>query len=177
MARHINLQEQISAALLDISTNIDATNARIALPILKWTLRKIQLSLSESKRIEQHKKPRLVERGGVYYAQLGKNIGSEQNGYRPVLVVQSNQGNVSNNTVLVIPLTDFFNNSGVPKKALGTHVVLEITDYPNLKKKSIIKTEHINNISKNRLMDKICELCPETMKEVDSRMLISLGIK
>ena len=177
MARYISLQERISTTLSAIKINTNATNAKIVLPILEWTLKKIQLSSLEYERITQQRSPRFVKRGCVYYAQLGKNIGSEQNGYRPVLVVQSNQGNVSNNTVLIIPLTDFLNNNGMPKKIMGTHVVLELSDNPSLKKKSIIKTEHINNISKSRLMEKVCELCPLIMTEVDSKILISLGIK
>lgn len=177
MPKHVSLKDQISTALEDIASNINGRNAKIALPILKWTLDKIQLSYSESLRIDRNIPPRHVDRGGIYYATLGKNIGSEQSGYRPVLIVQSNDGNVSNNTVLVIPLTDFLNKNGQPKKILGTHIVLELVNYPELSKKSIIKTEHTNNISKNRLRNKICDLSPTTLLEVDSKILISLGIK
>lgn len=58
------------------------------------------------------KRPRHVIRGYIYYAKLGKNIGSEQNDFRPVLVIQAGKGN--------------------PKRLLGTHV--EIT-HPSLTKK------------------------------------------
>ena len=32
-------------------------------------------------------------RGDMYYADLGRGIGSEQEGYRPVLILQNNTGN------------------------------------------------------------------------------------
>ena len=32
-------------------------------------------------------------RGELYYADLGKGIGSEQEGYRPVVIIQNNRGN------------------------------------------------------------------------------------
>ena len=171
------LKENISITLSDISASIDANNAKVALPLLKWTLSKIQLSYTEFVRINRKSKPRFVERGSIYYAQLGTNIGSEQNGHRPVLVVQSEEGNACNNTVLVIPLTDFLNKKGIPKKILGTHVVLQKVDYPDLKKTSIVKTEHIKNISKNRLLSKICALNSKSIDDVNVKMLISLGIK
>ena len=32
-------------------------------------------------------------RGDMYYADLGRGIGSEQEGYRPVVIIQNNTGN------------------------------------------------------------------------------------
>ena len=32
-------------------------------------------------------------RGDMYYADLGRGIGSEQEGYRPVLIIQNDTGN------------------------------------------------------------------------------------
>lgn len=44
-------------------------------------------------------------RGDIYYADLGKGIGSEQEGYRPVVIVQNNVGNKHSPTVIVAPVT------------------------------------------------------------------------
>ena len=34
-------------------------------------------------------------RGDMYYADLGRGIGSEQEGYRPVVIIQNNVGNTA----------------------------------------------------------------------------------
>ena len=40
-------------------------------------------------------------RGDMYYADLGRGIGSEQEGYRPVVIIQNNTGNKYSPTVIV----------------------------------------------------------------------------
>ena len=49
--------------------------------------------------------PKPYYRGEVYYADLGKGIGSEQEGYRPVVIIQNNMGNKYSPTVIVAPVT------------------------------------------------------------------------
>ena len=44
-------------------------------------------------------------RGELYYADLGKGIGSEQEGYRPVVIIQNNTGNKYSPTVIIAPVT------------------------------------------------------------------------
>lgn len=41
------------------------------------------------------------KRGDIYYADYGKGIGSEQKGYRPVVIIQNNIGNRHSSTVIV----------------------------------------------------------------------------
>lgn len=41
----------------------------------------------------------------IFYAYLGDNIGSEQNGRRPVIVLQNNTGNAKGNTTVIAPVT------------------------------------------------------------------------
>ena len=40
-------------------------------------------------------------RGDMYYADLGRGVGSEQEGYRPVLIIQNNTGNKYSTTVIM----------------------------------------------------------------------------
>ena len=40
-------------------------------------------------------------RGDMYYADLGRGIGSEQEGYRPVVIIQNNVGNKHSPTVII----------------------------------------------------------------------------
>ena len=57
-------------------------------------------------------------RGDMYYADLGRGIGSEQEGYRPVLILQNNTGNKYSPTVIVAAIS-----SKVDAKAkLPTHI-------------------------------------------------------
>ena len=64
-----------------------------------------------------------MKRGDIYYADLGKVVGSEQSGIRPVVVVQNNIGNKYSNTVIVLPITSRF------KKKLPTHVSISKNKY------------------------------------------------
>ena len=60
-------------------------------------------------------------RGDMYYADLGRGIGSEQEGYRPVLIIQNNTGNKYSSTVVVAAIS-----SKVDAKAkLPTHYLLK----------------------------------------------------
>lgn len=60
-------------------------------------------------------------RGDMYYADLGRGIGSEQEGYRPVLILQNNTGNKYSPTVIVAAIS-----SKVDAKAkLPTHYLLQ----------------------------------------------------
>ena len=46
-----------------------------------------------------------VKKGDIYYAYLDSGIGSEQCGYRPVLIVQNDVGNKFSPTVIVASIT------------------------------------------------------------------------
>ena len=48
---------------------------------------------------------RKVRRGDIYHADLDPVFGSEQGGYRPVLVIQNNIGNQYSPTVIVAAIT------------------------------------------------------------------------
>lgn len=182
MPQHITKKEQTNIAINELRTSVSSNNVDIALPLIKWTLGKIKLSFEEKTRQKiynnTNKKaglPRAVNRGVIYYANLGKNIGSEQNGTaRPVLVVQNQSFNITSTTVLAIPLTDFLDKNGNPKRLLGTHVDIE---HDLLDKKSIIKVEHLRSISKNRLKAPICDIGTEKMAEIDDKIKLVLGLK
>ena len=60
-------------------------------------------------------------RGQLYYADLSKGVGSEQEGYRPVLIIQNDVGNKYSPTVIVAAVTS---KVGVKPK-LPTHCFIE----------------------------------------------------
>ena len=47
----------------------------------------------------------LVEGATVYLEDFGENMGSEENGIRPALVIQNDKGNKYSNTVIVASIT------------------------------------------------------------------------
>ena len=56
-------------------------------------------------------------RGDIFYADLGKGVGSEQEGYRPVVIIQNNVGNRHSPTVIVAAIS----SRTATKSKLPTH--------------------------------------------------------
>ena len=113
-----------------------------------------------------------IYRGDIYYANLDDNaIGSEQTGTRPVLVVQNNIGNRYSATVIVVPLT----KKNEIKLKQPTHYLLK--ENGNIKYDSIVLTEQIRAIDKQRLTEKIDYLKYDIMQEIDKKIVIALGLK
>ncbi|MDR0384203.1 MAG: type II toxin-antitoxin system PemK/MazF family toxin [Christensenellaceae bacterium] len=114
-----------------------------------------------------------VKRGEVYFATLGDsacNIGSEQEGYRPVLIVQNDIGNKYSPTVIVCCMT-----SKIYKTQIPTHVRLNAFDY-GLTEDSLILCEQIKTIDKMRLRNKLTELNKNDLQRVNTAIKLSLNI-
>ena len=109
-----------------------------------------------------------MNRGEIYYADLSPVIGSEQGGYRPVLILQNNKGNKYSTTVIVAPIS-----SRMTKNDLPTHVIIEPIF---LEKKSVILLEQLRTIDKKRLKDKVCHLDDEILSAVNEALAISLEL-
>ena len=110
-----------------------------------------------------------IKRGEVYYADLSPVVGSEQGGFRPVLILQNDIGNKYSPTVIVTAIT-----SQLGKAKLPTHIELSADEY-NLPKNSVALLEQIRTLDKRRLKEKITTLSADKMKEVNRALLISLG--
>ena len=111
-----------------------------------------------------------VKRGDVFYADLSPVVGSEQGGFRPVLIVQNNIGNRFSPTVIVAAIT-----AQIQKAKLPTHVEIIASDY-GLERDSVVLLEQIRTLDKQRLRDKITHLDDELMKKVNEALQISLGL-
>jgi len=111
----------------------------------------------------------VIKRGEVYYADLSPVVGSEQGGFRPVLILQNDIGNKYSPTVIVTAIT-----SQLGKAKLPTHIELSAEEY-NLPKNSVALLEQIRTLDKRRLKEKVTTLSVEKMKEVNRALLISLG--
>ena len=82
--------------------------------------------------------------GDIFYANLNHGIGSEQSGYRPVLIIQNNMGNQFSPTVIVAAITGKIHY----KASLPTHFVLDFS--PELQSIYREVTKSITNFYKSR---------------------------
>ena len=114
---------------------------------------------------------RTYQRGEMYYADLGRGVGSEQEGRRPVVIIQNDVGNKHSPTVIIAPIT-----SRVHTKAkLPTHTLIK--DFDGLDKNSIILFEQIRTIDKKRLKWRCGRIGKATQMQVDKALKISLQLE
>jgi mRNA interferase MazF len=112
----------------------------------------------------------MVTRGEIYRADLDPVTGSEQGGSRPVLIIQNDVGNQYSPTVIVAAIT-----SKITKGKMPTHIT--IPGYlSGLPRDSVVLTEQLRTIDKQRLVRKIGELPREMMLQVNEALLLSLGV-
>lgn len=109
-------------------------------------------------------------RGDIYFADLNPVLGSEQGGFRPVLIVQNDIGNKYSPTVIISAIT-----SQIQKARLPTHVELP-SRLSGLEKDSVILLEQVRTIDKRRLKKRVTKLDSEIMNKVDEGLAISLGL-
>ena len=109
-------------------------------------------------------------RGDIYYANMDPNVGSEQGGERPVVVLQNDAGNKHSPTLIIATLT-----SKVDKKlSLPTHVLLD--QNPGLKVPSIVQLEQIFTIDKRRVQRFAGQVSEDEMKQIEVAIKISLAM-
>lgn len=112
----------------------------------------------------------IVKRGDIFYANLGPVVGSEQDGIRPVLIVQNDIGNKYSPTVIALAITSKY------KHELPTHIKIDGEKY-GLEKDSIILAEQIRTLDKSRLKEKIGFLDIQTMLKVKEALKTSFSIR
>ncbi|MEG1705193.1 MAG: type II toxin-antitoxin system PemK/MazF family toxin [Clostridia bacterium] len=111
-----------------------------------------------------------IKRGDIYYANLSPVIGSEQDGIRPVLIVQNDLGNRYSPTIIALAITSKIKNN------LPTHIKIDGEKY-GLEKDSVILAEQIRTLDKARLRQKIGFLDVNTMIKVKEALKISFSLR
>ena len=111
----------------------------------------------------------MIKRGELYYADLSPVVGSEQGGVRPVLVVQNDIGNKYSPTVIAVAIT-----SQLTKAKLPTHIELDTTC--GLPKESVILTEQVRTLDKQRLKERMGNLPENDMDRIDKALSVSFGL-
>lgn len=110
-------------------------------------------------------------RGDIYLVDLGTNIGSEQGGCRPVLLVQNDIGNHFGSTLIVAPVSSrYWKKSKQP-----THTLIE--GIQNLSSPSVVLTEQLLTIDKVRVMKYLGKVPEDQMQNVNKAVMVSLGLK
>lgn len=110
-----------------------------------------------------------INKGDIYYASLDPIVGSEQNGTRPVVIIQNDIGNKYSPTVLVAPLTSKVKS----KHNLPTHVLVKSE---HIKHNSIVLLEQIRVLDKSRLISYVDTLTKEEIKKLDIGIIKSFNI-
>lgn len=110
-------------------------------------------------------------RGDIYLVDLGTNIGSEQGGCRPVLLVQNDIGNHFGPTLIVAPVSSLY----WKKSKQPTHTLIE--GIQNLSSPSVVLTEQLLTIDKVRVMKYLGKVPEDQMQNVNKAVMVSLGLK
>lgn len=103
-----------------------------------------------------------IRRYDIIQADLGTNIGSEQGGIRPVLVIQNNQGNMYSSTTIIMPLSSKLKSLNMP-----THTIIHKDANNGLRTDSVVLGEQMRVISNQRIIKKIGSVTnKETQKNI-----------
>ena len=109
-------------------------------------------------------------RGDMYYADLGRGIGSEQEGYRPVLIIQNDTGNKHSPTVIVAAIS----SKVYAKAKLPTHYLLKAKN--GLELPSLVLMEQLRTIDKRRLETYIGHLEEQHIRRLNRALAVSVGL-
>lgn len=96
-----------------------------------------------------------ILRGDIHWADLNPVIGSEQGGFRPVLVLSHNVFNERSGTVIAVAITSQPQRAGYP-------LTLELSD-TELPKQSWAKISQIRTLSTKRIGKKIAAASAEEL--------------
>ncbi len=110
---------------------------------------------------------KVINRGEIYYTNLDLVKGSEQGGYRPVVIIQNNTGNLYSPTTIVAAITSRL------KTNMPTHVHIENEYLPY---RSVILLEHIRTIDRGRLGEYVGKLTNDEMEALDEALAVSVGL-
>lgn len=100
-----------------------------------------------------------MKQGEIWYADLNPVKGSEQAGFRPVVVISGNLLNQYLNVVITCPLT-------TKVKGYKGNVVLQPDDNNKLTQPSEVLVFHIRSVSKERLVRKVGDITSEELTQV-----------
>lgn len=138
--------------------------------------------------------PKVVKQKEIFFCQLGTNIGSEQNGKRPVVIIQNNIGNSKGKTTLVVPITTYENSSFyiednvrymsyndsdgniIERKLDFYEIEIQIEPSSNKKIHGIANVVHIREVSKIRLSKvPVAKITDKTYDEIVTALIKNIS--
>lgn len=112
-----------------------------------------------------------MKRGDMYDARLDPAEGSEQAGFRPVIIVSRNAINDNLSTVVVVPCTTYR-----PTTVLHPSRVLLAAPDGGLQVDSVALCEQVRTVTKARLLRHRGTLPPSALASVDVGLRIALDL-
>jgi mRNA interferase MazF len=106
----------------------------------------------------------------MFYADLTPCVGSEQSGFRPILIIQNDTGNKHSRTVIAAVITSKMAN----KAKLPTHCPVNARQ--GLGRNSLVLLEQLRTIDKIRLKEYIGTLDNDAMNRVNKALAVSVGL-
>lgn len=110
-----------------------------------------------------------ARRGEIYYVDWPPGRGSEQMGYRPVLIIQNDVGNRTSRTTIVAAISTH-------RRPYPFHVDIGAQE-SKLPEDSVVKCEQVQTIDQSRLGRFVGSLNVHKMREVDRALHLSLGLE
>ncbi|MDQ7009259.1 MAG: type II toxin-antitoxin system PemK/MazF family toxin [Candidatus Gracilibacteria bacterium] len=157
-----NKLNKIGNLIDKIKTDI---NLSIISDFLEWFYETLNLNFNQ-------KEPNLnLNKGEIFFIDLGKNIGSELNKIRPCIIYSGRKYNKSN-TVIIIPLKSYkgkINNN--------FNIFIKSTKYNNLTVDSMVDLSGIKQVSKKRIRLKKGNLEYKYIDKIDKYILKIFEIK
>jgi len=95
----------------------------------------------------------------IWYANLNSTKGSEQSGFRPIVIISGNMLNTYLNVVIACPLSSKIKN-------YKGNIVLHPDTKNGLEMPSEVMIFHLRSISKERLVKKIGEITEDELNEL-----------
>ena len=110
-----------------------------------------------------------IRRGEIWIANLDPTQGSEQAGVRPTIIFQNDTISRYTTTVISIPLTTNLRRASLPS------CVLIPSGEGGLTQDSVALCHQLRVLDKTRLRNKIGELNPEILVQLENIILFTLG--
>ena len=112
-----------------------------------------------------------MRRGEVYDAALDPTRGSEQAGYRPVVVVSRDVINEASNVVIVVPCTTYRDG----RRIYPSQVLVEAPE-GGFDADSLVLGKQVRAVSKGRLRSRRGSLTSASLSKLDRALLIALDL-
>lgn len=169
-------QESNSEEIGAIQSEMELKKVDKEKELRNWNETKIAISHDWIENEGRHMS-RTIRRGGVFLCDLGENIGSEQNGVRPVLVISNNRINGPSGQVKVIPLSSRLRTKRVTRNGqieiipqVYSHYFLKMQKYNFLNRDSAVKVEALTTVSKSRLKRYLGTVQEEDLNKIIVRL-------